>query len=90
MTIKNKEQSAKNKQKRKGKMRFVLVVTGDSAEELFAVGPKDLVNHFLKEHLFIKPKDVKECWFEKISDLDARMEGREYTLTKHEDNIYSK
>ena len=71
-------------------MRFVLVVTGESAEELFAVGPKDLVNHFLKKHLYIKPKDVKECWFEKISDLDARMEGKEYTLTKHEDNIYSK
>ncbi len=81
---------AEDKIKRKGKMRFVLVVTGESAEELFAVGPKDLVNHFLKKYLYIKPKDVKECWFEKISDLDARMEGKKYTLTKHEDNIYSK
>jgi hypothetical protein len=74
----------------KGKMKFVLVVEGESAEELFAVGPKDLMNHFLPKDLNIKKEDVKKCWFEKNSDPDAFLEGREYTITKHNDNFYGK
>ena len=75
---------------KKGKMKFVLVVEGDSAEELFAVGPKDLMNHFLPKHLFIKKKDVKRCWFEKNSNPEGIWKGENYTITKNNDNFYGK
>ena len=67
-------------------MKFLLFVEGESADELFAVGQKDLMNHFLPKYLGIKRHDVKACWFEEIKgDL---LKGETCTITKHKDNLY--
>ena len=48
--------------------RLTIIIDGDSANELFLVGPKDL-KFFLKEHFNVKPKDIKTIAFEE--DLSA-------------------
>ena len=68
-------------------MRFVLCVEGNSVDELFAAGPKDLKNHLLPELLGIKSEDIKDCWFEEVEGNP--IEDESYILKTHPDNIYN-
>ena len=71
-------------------MKLVIVIERAELNELFAVGPKDLKNHFLPKSLNVKPNDIKECWFEEVSDEHAIWTGKDYTVTTHPDNIHNK
>lgn len=44
-------------------MRLHITIDGPSAEDLFPVGPNDLLNYFLPEKLGVDPKDVKPIRF---------------------------
>ena len=66
-------------------MKLVMVIDGQSAEDLFAVGPTDLREHFLKEYLHIDPYDVAKCVFEEV-DAKARISGLPYDVITHKDN----
>lgn len=44
-------------------MKLVISIDGPSAEELFPVGPTDLLNYFLPEKLGVDPKDVVSIKF---------------------------
>jgi hypothetical protein len=73
-------------------MKLVIVIKGDSADELFAVGPKDIKNHFLPKYLGVKSKDVKKCWFEEITEkeFEKKISGEKYMITTHKDNFIIK
>lgn len=49
-------------------MKLFIVITGDSAEELFAVGPNDLKDYFLPKGLNVKPEDVAKIHFEQVTE----------------------
>ena len=55
------------------KMRLSIQIDGDSANELFAVGVKDLM-WFLKEKFNVNPKDVVYCVFEEKLNEDEYMD----------------
>lgn len=44
-------------------MKLVISIDGPSAEDLFPVGPTDLLNYFLPEKLGVDPKDVVDITF---------------------------
>jgi len=44
-------------------MTLVIIIDGPSADALMAVGPIDLRDHFLANHLGIDPKDVARITF---------------------------
>ena len=44
-------------------MRLHITIDGPSAEDLFPVGPNDLLNYFLPEKLGVDPKDVVSIRF---------------------------
>jgi len=74
-------------------MKVVIVIDGDSAADLFAVGPKDLREHFMPKQWGVDPKDVKKIHFEElkrdgkiISTHDALMKKGPYTRINHKDN----
>jgi len=71
-------------------MKLLIVIEGESADELFAVGPKDLKEHFLPKYLKVKSSDVEKCWFEELTDEEyqKKIKGEKYTAVKHADNIY--
>lgn len=73
-------------------MKFTLIVEGESVDELFPVGVKDLMNHFLPEHLNIKKEDVVECSFVELTEeeLDKMLKGEEFKTKIHKDNYYKK
>jgi hypothetical protein len=78
-------------------MKLVIVIEREELNELLAVGPKDLREHFLPKSLHIKPEDIKECWFEElqrngkaISTHDALWSGGGYDKISHPDNFYNK
>jgi len=73
-------------------MKLVLVIEGESAEDLFACGVKDIMNHFLPQKLGVKTKDIKECWFEEIKPEEKRkrLNGEPYKYTVAKDNFYGK
>ena len=58
-------------------MKLTITIDGPSAEDLFPVGPNDLLNYFLPEKLGIDPKDVKSIRF---IDADKNIQ--------HADNYY--
>lgn len=45
------------------KWTVTIVIDGESAEELFAVGPNDLREYFLPKLLNVKSKDIKKIQF---------------------------
>lgn len=45
------------------KWRLVIEIDGESAEELFPVGPKDLKEYFLPEMLNVREEDIKRIHF---------------------------
>jgi hypothetical protein len=67
-------------------MKLTLVIDGPSAEDLFAVGPTDLREHFLKEYLHVDPRDVKKCYFSECDDIESKMRGSSYIITTHKEN----
>jgi len=78
-------------------MKCVIVIDGKSAEELFAVGGKDLVNHFLPKGLFVKSKDVVKIHFEElrrdgkiVTMEDALLGGKPYQVITSKDNYERK
>lgn len=71
------------------KFRLTIVIDGKSANELFAVGPKDLA-YFLKEKFNVLKKDIKIIAFEEDVDSDEYMEvltGKRPRLI-HKDNYF--
>jgi hypothetical protein len=50
-----------------------IVIDGESAKQLMAAGPNDLVDHFIPEGLMVDKKDIKTCSFNKpptAQDID--------------------
>jgi hypothetical protein len=70
---------------RKPKMVCHIIIEGESAEELFAVGPIDLRDYFLSESLHVKPADVKSIQFNKVEKWDSI--GVPIEGIKHKDNF---
>lgn len=67
-------------------MRLCIVIQGVSAEELFAVGPNDLRDYFLPEHLDVNPADVQQVSFRQTIETDSSgLPARERV---HLDNFY--
>jgi len=66
-----------------GKMVLHITISGESAEELFAVGPEDLKNYFLKEYLNVDPDDIKHISFNKRKEADNPFG----VVTVHKDNF---
>lgn len=64
------------------KMELNIVIDGDSADELFAVGPIDLRDFFLPEKLGVKSSDVKSINFHKIIERDENGNPSKYTVYK--------
>ena len=60
-------------------MKLIISIDGQSATDLFPVGPKDLLNYFLPEKLGINPNDVVSIQF---TDAKKRIE--------HADNYHRK
>lgn len=56
-------------------MKCIIVIDGESAKELFAVGGKDLVEYFLPKNLHILSKDVVKIHFEEL-----RRDGKIITM----------
>ena len=53
-------------------MKLIIVIEGESAKELFAVGPKDMKEWFLpNECLHVKSEDVKSIRFEEVIERDG-------------------
>lgn len=77
-------------------MKCVIVIDGDSADELFAVGVKDLMNDLLPKQMFVKKKDIVKCRFEeirrdgKVCSLMDVMDGKPYTVASDPDNFERK
>lgn len=60
-------------------MKLTITIDGPSTEDLFPVGPNDLLNYFLPEKLGVNPKDVK---FIRFTDVEKNI--------VHADNYYRK
>ena len=65
--------------------RLVITIDGDSAKELFAVGPNDLREYFLPEYLNIAPEDIARISFHE--DIPP-MESLFKPTSIHKDNFY--
>lgn len=52
-------------------MRLCIMIEGESAENLFAVGPNDIKSYFLPKGLKVKPSDVKQITFRQVAETDA-------------------
>lgn len=72
------------------KYKLVIEIDGDSASDLFAVGPTDLLEFFLPEKLGVNPKDVKSITFKEDLTVDEYGEYlmSERTRSCHTDNYY--
>ena len=81
-------------------MKLVLVIDGQSANDLFAVGPKDIREYFGPEEWGIRTKDIAKCHFEELQDIDGniittrdtfgRLSGGKYKVITHPDNYERK
>lgn len=69
---------------------MVIEIDGESANDLFAVGPTDLLEFFLPEKLGVNPKDVKSISFKEDLTVDEYGEYliRERNRSGHKDNYY--
>lgn len=54
-------------------MQLTIKIDGDTAKELFAVGPNDLLNYFMPNIWGIDQKDVVSIYF---SDWKDRIDGK--------------
>ena len=64
-------------------MSLNILIDGESAKELFAMGPKDII-YFLKKELCVNPSDVKVCSFGNNS-FKKIVAGED--SIRHKDNI---
>jgi hypothetical protein len=62
------------------KMKLTIIIDGESARNLFAVGPNDLKNYFLPEFLQVDSNDVKTIYFQE--DLTPEEFGETIGLGK--------
>jgi hypothetical protein len=69
----------------KEKMTLRITIDGDSADELFAVGPIDLRDHFLPKELNVKSSDVKSITFSQVTECDE--DGWPTKRMEHRDNF---
>lgn len=71
---------------------FILVIEGDSYDDLYAAGPKDLAEDILPDLLGIRACDIVTCAFQETPD-DAieqlTMKG-EIVSKVHPDNIWKR
>ena len=65
--------------------KLTITIDGESAKDLFAVGPDDLVQYFLPEHLNVNPNDVVKVVFHE--DIPP-MERLFNETSIHADNYY--
>jgi len=72
------------------KMKMSIVIDGDSVDELFAIGPRDLLQTFLPDRFDVDPKDVVHIMFQE--DLTADEFGEHImgnrSRTIHKDNYF--
>jgi hypothetical protein len=61
-------------------MRLGIVIDGKSAEELFAVGPKDIIS-FLESRFHVRTEDIKSVAFIGVPD-----ENNPLRVIRHKDN----
>lgn len=66
-------------------MILSIIIEGESADELFGVGPNDLKNHFLPKDLNVKAEDVTQVAFKEVTEWDDGLPA-EYLV--HKENIY--
>jgi hypothetical protein len=78
-------------------MKCWIIIDGESAKELFAVGGKDLVNYFLPKQLGVKSKDIVSIDFEElrrdgkvITLADAVLGNKPYEIIKSKDSYKRK
>lgn len=76
-------------------MKCVIVIDGESAKELFAVGCKDLRDYFLPEDLHVKATDVSSIHFEElrrngkeISFSEAILSSEPYEVITNKENFH--
>lgn len=76
-------------------MKLVIVIENDNMDELFAVGVKDLMSHFIPKWFKVDTKDIKKCTFEELRDssgdgiitVEDALNGKgEYHVITHKDN----
>lgn len=65
--------------------KLTITIDGESAKDLFAVGPNDLKDYFLPEYLNIDPDDVVKVTFHE--DVPV-MEALFKPTSIHSDNYY--
>ena len=64
---------------------LIIKIDGESAKELFAVGPNDLRDYFLPEYLSIDPNDIARITFhEDVPPMDTLFKP----ISAHVDNYY--
>lgn len=64
---------------------LTITIDGESAKELFAVGPNDLKDYFLPEYLNINPNDIARISFlEDVPPTESIFKQR----SVHVDNYY--
>lgn len=51
-------------------MKLIIIIEGESAKDLFAVGPNDLRDHFLPNDLGVRKEDIKSIRFEEVVERD--------------------
>lgn len=72
------------------KWKLTIVIDGESADDLMAAGPNDLVDYFLPEGLRVKKKDIKVVAFNEdasIEEFGDALIGKR-PLHRHKDNYY--
>ena len=71
-------------------MKLVIVIDGESADDLFTCGVEDIMSHFLPTGLSVKTDDIKECRFEEIKpeEKEKKLRGEKYTYTAAKDNFH--
>lgn len=72
----------------KNPMRLFIAIDLEDESELFAIGPKDLRDHFLPEWMGIKPEQVKRVCFSQITETDDS--GLPLKWKVHQDNIHGR
>ena len=65
--------------------KLTIIIDGESAKELFAVGPNDLKDYFLPEYLNVDPNDIAKITFhEDVPPMDILFKPKSI----HADNYY--
>ncbi len=67
-------------------MKLVIVIEGESAKDLFAVGPKDLKEYFIPEGLPVKSEDITHCNFTELVPGKVPFVDKDWGI-EHKDNF---